>query len=298
MRILVVGARGLVGAHVLAEALSRGHPAEGTSRQGEGFRPLELAEGGAIERALDAVSPDAVVCAAGWTWVDGCERDPSESRRRNLDQPLALARACARRSIRLLHFSSSYVFDGAAGCYDESAPVAPINVYGRDKAESERAILEATDGTAILARLICVWGREADRKNFAYQVMRAAAERRALELPDDQLGNPSWAGDIAAWSVRLLEARATGIWHLAGDHPETTRLEWARSILAGLARQGLPASAELVCRPTRVLGQMAPRPLRAGLATDKVQRFHPLACRRPDDLPRGFADADAGRHTG
>jgi dTDP-4-dehydrorhamnose reductase len=290
MKIVVLGASGLVGSHVMSAGLAAGHDVVGTTRASgsPSLRCLELGDWGATLALLEAERPEVVIYAAGWTWVDGCEADPSRSRRENFEQPSAAARWCAQRGVRMLYYSSSYVFDGVTGGYAEEDPVSPVNVYGRHKADAEKAILDAAGGAALVARLICVWGREAARKNFAYQVMRAVEGAATLSLPSDQRGNPTWAGDIADWSVRLCTSASAGIWHLAGPHPDLTRPEWAKRILLGLAKGGRPTSVCFDVRTTSEIRPPAARPLRAGMDTTKVQRFHPIVCREPEDLPRDF----------
>ena len=283
MRILVLGASGLVGSHVLAEARGRGHEVAGTCRSQAvtGLERLDLADAPALQRLLDRVRPEAVVHAAGWTWVDGCERDPGRSLRENVEQPLAVARWCRDHGARMLYYSTSYVFDGRGGPYAEDARPNPINVYGQHKRDAEEALARLLGDRLLVARLICVWGREAAGKNFAYQVMRAGVERRSLRLPADQLGNPTWAGDVALWSLRLLESGQSGIWHLAGDGPDTSRPQWAAAILAGLRDAGRPTGVALESVATEALAAAAPRPLRAGMDTAKIQSRYPLSCRPP-----------------
>jgi dTDP-4-dehydrorhamnose reductase len=290
MKIVVLGASGLVGSHVMSAGLASGHDVVGTTRAADSpiLRRLELGDWGATLELLEAERPDAVIYAAGWTWVDGCEADPSRSRRENFEQPLAVARWCAQRGVRILYYSSSYVFDGVAGGYTEEDPVSPVNVYGRHKADAEKAILDAAGGAALIARLICVWGREAARKNFAYQILRAAETAATITLPSDQCGNPSWAGDIAAWSVRLCAASSAGIWHLAGPYPNMNRPDWARLILRGLASSTRPSVVNFELRQTSASLSPALRPLLAGMNTTKAQAFYPIACRGPDDLPQDF----------
>lgn len=288
MRILVLGASGLVGSHVLAEARARGHEVAGTCRSQAvpGLESLDLADEPALLGLLERFLPDAVVHAAGWTWVDGCERDPDRSRRENVEHPLAVARWCRDHAVRMLYFSTSYVFDGCAGPYDEDSLPNPLNVYGRHKRIAEEQLALVLGDRLLVARLICVWGRETARKNFAYQVMRAADEGRLLRLPADQLGNPTWAGDIAYWSVRLLEAGETGIWHLAGDGPDTSRVEWAEAILEGLRSANRPHGVGMSAVPTAMLDTAAPRPLCSGMSTRRIQKRFPRRCLLPGEFPR------------
>jgi dTDP-4-dehydrorhamnose reductase len=290
MKIVVLGASGLVGSHVLAEALALGHQAVGTTRAhapGK-LRKLELSDWQATHLLLESEAPSVVIYAAGWTWVDGCEGDPDRSRRENIDQPLAVARWCAARGVKMLYYSSSYVFDGVEGGYVETDTPSPVNVYGRHKADAEKAILDLSGGSSLVARLICVWGCEAARKNFAYQVLRAAEGMATLSLPSDQCGNPTWAGDIATWSVQLCDTSSAGVWHLAGAHQDMCRPEWAERILRGLAASARPSAAKIEKRPTSEIRPPARRPLLAGMDNSKAQSFHLIACREPEDLPRDF----------
>lgn len=290
MRIVVLGASGLVGSHVMSACLARGHRVVGSARSSGSpmLRQLELSDQIATFRLLEAEEPDAVVYAAGWTWVDGCEADPARSRRENFELPLGVARWCFANNVRFLNYSSSYVFDGRTGCYTETDAVCPINVYGRHKADAEKAILDVSCGQALIPRLICVWGEEAGRKNFVYQIIDAALGGVEKRLPNDQIGNPTWAGDVAAWSIGLIDAAASGVWHLASNHSEMSRVGWADCIRMGILTRKIKAQFRLVPMSTSELGQKAPRPLLAGMLNSRIQAFQPLICREPSDIPESL----------
>lgn len=289
MRLLVIGGSGLVGSHVLAEAKSRGHMVTGTYRHcvQPGMRPLDLADPAAAAAIFDAVRPDWVVHAAGWTWVDGCENDPARARRENCEQPVTLAKLCRQRGCRFAFFSTSYVFDGAAGPYAETDQPNPINVYGRSKWEAEQQIQEILSGEGLILRTICVWGREFQRKNFVYQVIKSLNEGRIMRLPADQFGNPSWAGDLAWWLLELMEQGEKGVWNLAGDQANCNRVEWFCAIRDQARALGLvPAGDQpgYEAGPTRALGQPALRPLQAGLRIERVRERFPRKLRKPADI--------------
>lgn len=208
-------------------------------------------------------------------WVDGCEDDPRRAFAENTEQPAQLAARCHAAGIRFVYFSTSYVFDGKAGPYTEDAATNPINVYGRSKLQAEQDILRATDGTALLPRVICVYGAEKRGKNFAYQVRRAMETGQQMALPVDQCGNPTWAGDIGTWVVKLLEQRATGLWHLAGPWPGCTRTEWAERLVEAFTALGVKTHPQFAIKSilTADLKQRALRPLQAGLLTPKADRL-------------------------
>jgi dTDP-4-dehydrorhamnose reductase len=276
MRLLVIGGSGLVGSHLLAEALRRGHHAVGTFRERAvpGLEPLDAARLADFEALLDRHRPDRVIHAAGWTWVDGCEDDPARAMEENCHQPVRLAEICQRRGLRFAYISTSYIFDGSAGPYDESAVPAPINAYARSKWEAEQRLVAATDGSVLLPRVICVYGVEARRKNFAYQVGDALRVGKILTLPSDQRGNPTWAGVIARTTLDLLEREERGAFHLGGADPDCDRIAWAEHLVRSFKQVGVEAATgfTIVSKSTAILAQKALRPLHAGMVSRRLDR--------------------------
>ena len=290
MRVLIVGGSGLIGSHLMKEAARLGHEAFGTFRTFplEGLVPLDLRDGVATGHLLDRLAPDWVVHAAGWSWVDGCEKDQARAMDENCYQPARLARACRTRNMSFAYFSTTYVFDGQAGPYREYDSPRPINAYGRSKLAGEQAILEASDGEAMILRIICPWGQEPQRKNFVYQVLRAVASGQPMRIPSDQRGNPTYAPDIAAWCLAMLAMGKANIWHLGSPWPDMTRAEWVERILIGLRRDPRWSEAAKAWKyealPTVRLGQAAPRPLHAGACSQREPLMAALAPREPSDI--------------
>ncbi len=288
MRILVIGASGLVGSHVLAECIARGHTAIGTFRNYPmpGLVQMDLADDYAVCALLDTFKPDWVVHAAGWTWVDGCEKDPDRAYRENCEQPTRLAEHCKKRHTRFAYFSTTYVFDGTAGPYSEDDKPNPINIYAKSKWKAELNIQSALEGSALIPRVICVWGKETQQKNFAYQTIKALRDQRPFLVPSDQIGNPTWAGDIAIWLLALMQMGKSGVWNI-GNSKSMTRAEWAQSIYMGAKHANmLNGSKEPKICPvgTLNLNQTAPRPLNSSLRIDKILTLHPKYCRAPHEI--------------
>jgi len=289
MRILLIGGSGLVGSHILAEAAARGHTVTGTYRNfpTPGLAHLDLADADATRQMLAATRPDWVVHAAGWTWVDGCEKDSARSDRENCEQPVRLAQLCREQCCRFAYVSTTYVFDGRAGPYGETDQPNPINVYAKSKWAAEQQIQSVLGGQALIPRVICVWGREAQQKNFMYQTVKALREGRTMRLPADQLGNPTWAGDIAWWLLGLMELGEAGIWNLAGDQENCPRVEWFCAIrdaarTLGLVPVGSASGYEAMT--TAELNQPAQRPLHSGARIQHIQQRLPRQPRSPASL--------------
>jgi len=289
VKLLVIGGSGLIGSHVLRAARQAKYDAVGTFRGHAltGLVQLDCADSAAVVSLLETEKPDAVIHAAGWTWVDGCEDDPPRAFAENADQPAAFAAQCRRIGRRFVYFSSSYVFDGRAGPCAEDATPNPINVYGESKLRAEQQIMTAHP-KALITRVICVYGAEAQGKNFAYQVRRAMEQGQALRLPNDQRGNPTCAADIARWLIELLEGRASGVWHLAGPWPDCTRPEWARRLVGAFEAAGVQRHHQFAIEevPTAALRQRAKCPLCGGLLTPRADA-HGL---KPTDFDKTIAE--------
>ena len=176
---------------------------------------------------------DIVVNCAAYTNVEAAEDNAEEAMSVNRDGVRNIATICAERGIKLIHISTDFVFGGDAERttpYLESDTPAPINVYGRTKAEGEREAMKAPK--AIILRtswLYAPWG-----KNFLNAILARAKEGAELRVVDDQRGTPTSALGLAEAIVAIIESGAwrtmTGIYHYS-DLGECTWYDFAREIL-------------------------------------------------------------------
>ena len=285
MRAAVVGGSGQVGGWLLRVLADRGHEAVGTYATAAfpGLVHLDAADLDAASSWVRGVRPDVVFYPAGFTWVDGCERDPTRARSANLEQPLNLALAAAESGARFVSFSTDYVFDGRDGPYAEESATNPLSAYGLAKRDAERALADALGDRLLTLRTAWVFGPERQGKNFAYQVVRALAAGKGLACPSDQVSSPSYAPDVTRAAVALAEQGRSGLAHVAG--PEVIdRVRFARAIAEGF---GLDP-ALVVARTTAELGQTSPRPLRGGLLSLRLDAWLPGAIRPLADAVADF----------
>ena len=146
--------------------------------------------------------PDIVVNAGAYTAVDAAERERDAAFAVNARAPQILADEAKRADAVLIHYSTDYVFDGAATTpYDEDAPTAPLNVYGESKLEGERAIA-ASGAHALVLRTSWVYGLRG--RNFLLTIRRLAAERDELRIVADQTGTPNWSRTLAQATADLV----------------------------------------------------------------------------------------------
>src|SRR5438093_5497948 len=133
-KLMVLGARGLVGRYVVNEGLKQGLEVVALAHE-----DLDVRDAGRAVKILDRERPDWVVNAAAICNFDRCEADPELSREVNLQAPVQWAEFCSVRGIWMCQFSTDYLFDGAQHRpYDEEAVPRPMSVYARHKAGLER----------------------------------------------------------------------------------------------------------------------------------------------------------------
>lgn len=233
------------------------------SRQVDGLRRLDVTNIGELEQVMDDVGPDVVFLPAAEPNVDWCETHPDEAHALNVAPALATLVAARERQARFLFFSTDYVFDGARGPYAETDPVNPQSVYARHKYEVERRVLDAGE---TVVRTASVFGQElAPGKNFVLRVIARLTAGEIVTAPKDQFSTPTWADELAAAAMKVVDRG--GLWHAAG--PDLlARDQFARLVASVFALdESLVKSVS-----TSELHQAAPRPMRSGLKTERLQR--------------------------
>ncbi|WP_027500206.1 dTDP-4-dehydrorhamnose reductase [Rhodococcus sp. UNC363MFTsu5.1] len=225
-KIFVTGAGGQLGTQLL-----RRGTAAGLDVVGFGSRDLDITDGEAVDRVVE---PGTVVinCAA-YTAVDAAESDEQAAERVNVLGPRNLASATARVGARLIHVSTDYVFAGDADRpYETDAATGPRTAYGRTKLDGERAVL-AADPTALVVRTAWVYtGIGAD---FVATMRRLERERDTVDVVDDQIGSPTYAGDLADGLLQLAGSPAVpgGVLH-ATNSGQASWFDLARAVFAGV----------------------------------------------------------------
>lgn len=217
---------------------------------------------------LDQIRPAAVINAAAYTSVDRAESRPEPAFALNHRAPAALAQACARNRLPLIHVSTDCVFDGAKpGAYLETDEARPLNVYGRSKRAGEEAVLNALP-SALVVRTSWIFGHTGE--NFVVRVLGWARRRSALTIVGDQRGRPTYAPALAAALLTLAQRMAArdpstpaGLLHLAGASL-LSRAEQAQMVLDASAARGGPW-ASVTPIPTSRHPTPARRPLNAAL---------------------------------
>jgi dTDP-4-dehydrorhamnose reductase len=238
MRLLVTGASGQLGSYLLRECLRRGETVIAWSgrRQGELFgcplHPIELAEADAVASAFRDARPDAVVHTAALAGVSDCQRQPKRAEQINAQASTLLAELADRAKVPFLHISTDMVFDGEHAPYREGDAVAPLSVYGRTKAEAERAILAYP--RAAVVRLPLLFGPTLlGGPNFFDQQVSALRQGHRLCLFRDEWRTPLSLAVAAQALLALLDDGTVGLLHVGGPE-RLSRLEMGQRLAAFL----------------------------------------------------------------
>ena len=221
MNILVTGANGQLGTELrraARPASDRYIFSDISSLPGTDTLYLDITDKTAVSLVCESEKVDVIVNCAAYVDVEKAESDMAMASLLNEEGPANLAAVCARRGALLIHISTDYVFGGdIPRPIREDAPVAPTGVYGATKLQGERAIL-ASGCKSIIFRtswLYSPWG-----KNFVKTMRTLTAQRKNLNVVFDQVGSPTYAGDLADCIVHVIESRQQnklGIYHYADE---------------------------------------------------------------------------------
>ncbi len=215
---------------------------------------------------------DFLVNCAAYTAVDKAEEDQDLAFLINAKGPENLAKACQKHACQLIHISTDYVFDGTNHIpYTESMETNPPSVYGQSKLAGEKAILENNDSSIILRTS---WLYSEFGNNFLKTMLKLGAEREELRVIFDQIGTPTYAGDLARSIFKIIESNKksgkTEIYHFSNEGV-ISWYDFAKEImeLAGLNCRIVPIESFQYPLP-------APRPHYSVLNKSKIKSSYEL----------------------
>jgi dTDP-4-dehydrorhamnose reductase len=256
VRLLVTGAKGMLGHRVAAHARERDHEVYVTD-----LPELDLTDAQAVFDHIGDLQPDAVIHCAAYTDVDGAEADEDLALRINMEAAGHVAAASGLNGAFVVALSTDYVFAGEGERpYVESDKPAPQGAYGRTKMLGERAVQDVHTPFAI-ARTAWLFG--AGGKNFVDTMLALGEQHDEVRVVGDQIGSPTWTGFLAPAVVEIAEQRRAGIHHLAGaGQCSWSELAEEAFRLAGVDCTVVPVTTAEFPRP-------APRPAWSVLASER-----------------------------
>jgi dTDP-4-dehydrorhamnose reductase len=206
MRVLVTGARGMLGTDLVCLLEENEHEVFATDIQ-----ELDITQLESLRKMVSDIYPDVIINCAAYTNVDKAEEEPDEAFRINGLGVKNLALVCRDLDIDLCHISTDYVFDGTKdGAYTPDDPPNPINTYGQSKLAGENYIRQIWSKFYII-RTSWLYGKYG--KNFVYSILRLAKEKKELKVVDDQMGSPTWTVTLSNVIIKLIQTKKYGVYH-------------------------------------------------------------------------------------
>lgn len=278
MKILVLGHKGMLGTDLMARL-------GGHILTGKDVDDFDITSAADCRDVIDECGPDIVINAAAFTDVDGCETREETAFAVNAEGVKNVALACRDGNIRIIHFSTDYVFDGTGGRpYREDDPCNPINAYGRSKLQGELYLKELSCNYT-LVRTSWLYGRHG--KNFIKAILQRAKNSQKLEVVTDQVGSPTYTPDLAGAVQVLAEGGHTGTFHVT-NRGTCSWYEFARRALdlSGFENVEIkPITSDLLERKAmRPKNSMLSGEKFAG-ATGRMLRFWQIALRDYLEVP-------------
>ena len=265
-RILITGAFGQLGTSLRNILSDQSILAAGRMipmKEKNGCTLMDITELNQVRETITLFQPDVIVHLAAMTDVDGCERDPEMAFDVNVRGTENLL---DNFNGRFIYISTDYVFDGSDGPYTEKDEVNPISVYGRTKFYGEDLVQQSDANWVILRSNVVFSFNERTKASFMDWVVDSLKNRQSITVVDDQWNNPTWTVDLARIISRIIDHKIQGLYHYGG-----------RDLLNRFAFAEMIAETFKLDRTllepidTASLNQLAKRPLKSGLCTEKIE---------------------------
>ena len=181
-----------------------------------------------LEKIVEMVSPTVIINCAAYNAVDDAEEERELALMINCIAIEKITEICNHRQIKLIHYSTDYVFDGSKGdLYTEEDDTAPLNVYGQSKLAGEKIVAEKAHDF-IVFRTSWVFGD--GMQNFIYKLRQWAKRNKVLKISCDEVSVPTFVDDIVNVTLQAINKNLKGLFHLTNTG-YASRYEWARHVI-------------------------------------------------------------------
>jgi dTDP-4-dehydrorhamnose reductase len=278
MKLLITGANGLLGQHLIKLLLDRNYQVVATSR-GESrlpfqpsanysYREMDITNALETFAVMSLEKPDIVVHAAAMTQVDDCELRPQHCERINVQGTSQVLTDAETFSSHFIYISTDFVFDGEQGNYAEEDDTKPISLYGFSKLQAESMVQTSTIPFAIV-RTCLVYGNllQGTCSNIVSWVKENLEQGKTIKVVSDQVRTPTYVEDLAKGILLIIEKKATGIYHISGK-------DWLTPYdiaLKTAAKFNLDAG-KIVKVDASTFKQPGRRPLKTGFIIEKARK--------------------------
>ena len=223
MRILVIGASGFIGRHLIrrlnaasAHDITATYRSRPPASDGNKWHQVELTDPAGVAHIFQQAQPELVIHFAALADVMTAEREPERAAAVNVAATSEIARLSELCASRLLFVSTEYVFDGERGLYREDEPPNPVTQYGRTKWQAEQQVAELTTHWSILRTSIVYGWPEPGQRNYAPRLIESLRKGRPRPASTDVYRTPVYVEHLADAIAAITEVDVGGILHVAG----------------------------------------------------------------------------------
>lgn len=270
MRLLIFGAGGQIGAHLVTASQNHGHQVLGTwyRRPLSDCVPVDLCDEETVFDVMKDFEPDIAVIAAGMSQVDFAERHADECMRLAQKGTQSVAEAARSIDARIVLITSNHVFGECQHPTREEQPAKPINVYGRAQVAAEKVVRGLLPRSHLIIRTSIVYGDHELPRNLALHTIRRLSEGQSLESASDRYIQPTYAPDLAEACCACFEQSVVGTVHIAGGE-RVVESSFTKHIAFLF---GFDSDA-VIPVPADSLGEDAPRPKSPWLDRSRIKQM-------------------------
>jgi dTDP-4-dehydrorhamnose reductase len=275
MKIIITGSNGLVGQKISSLlALETDYEVLMVSIEKENYQTglrftyqqLDLANRKETKEIILSFKPNVIINTVAFTNVDECENQREYAWRLNVDVVKNLIICAKVYDIKIIHFSSDYIFDGKNGPYSEDSIPNPISYYGKTKLASENALRESGIKYCIIRTMVLYGYAKIVRENFVLWIIKSLNNNQSINVVTDQTGNPTLVDDIGYGIIKIIKGNRTGIYNMCGSQL-MSRYDFAKKVAEVFSLNTnliKPVSSDYI-------NQSANRPLKSGLICFKTE---------------------------
>lgn len=228
MKILVTGVNGQLGYDIVKECKERNIEVVGVD-----VSEMDITDAKKVEDVIKEGNYDAIIHCAAWTAVDLAEEKKEACYKVNVEGTKNIASICKDKNIKLMYFSTDYVFSGEGNTpWNEYDKRTPLNYYGQTKYESELIVEEVEKH--FIVRTSWVFG--VNGNNFIKTMLKLGQTKSEISVVNDQVGSPTYTYDMAKLCVEMIQSDKYGIYHVSNEG-ECSWYEFAKEILGYLDKE-------------------------------------------------------------
>lgn len=210
MKVLVTGVKGQLGYDIVNVCRDRNIDVIGVD-----IEEMDITNFEQVKQVITDSGVDAVIHCAAYTAVDAAEENVDICKKINVEGTRNIALVCKELDIKIMYFSTDYVFDGLGERpwqeYDERNP---LNMYGLTKCDGEK-VIENLLSKYFIVRISWVFG--VNGNNFIKTMLRLGKERGAVSVVNDQIGSPTYTADLSKLAVDMILTDKYGIYHATNE---------------------------------------------------------------------------------